>query len=311
MYDYMFSADIFVEDMYKQTEALVARFGVHEPGPRSIVTDSDDAHAVICRLDRDISRAPTRLEIIQGTGSLGHWNGHHIMEAWTSQRERPVRFHNTVFVADDLEALAGDLQRRGVPTITDTTLQFARLWIGIAPDDRQRYDPTADAGLRMEVLDGSSFPIDTEPPRAAGQPDPGALVRVVNRSFIVSDLDQALATLERNLGWEPESPVIEWRGAGYREATLSCRARLSAKLLLREPVGADSAVAAFHTRWGDGPYAIGISVAGLEAKAEQLQAAGVPFTAVLEDDAEPTALRVGADLVGGTVLEFVEAENHT
>lgn len=311
MYDYMFSADIFVEDMYKQTEALVARFGVHEPGPRSIVTDSDDAHAVICRLNRDIARAPTRLEIIQGTGSLGHWNGHHIMEAWTSQSARPVRFHNTVFVTSDLDALAENLRERGVPTITDTTLEFARLWIGIAPNDRQRYDPSADAGLRMEVLEGSSFPIDADPAGVPPPPDPGALVRVVNRSFIVSNLDEVLATLETNLGWERDGPVVERRGAGYREATLSCRARLSAKLLLREPIGEKSAVAAFHARWGDGPYAIGISVAGVEAKAEQLQAAGVPFTAVLEDDAQSRHLRVGADLVGGTVLEFVEAEAHT
>lgn len=308
MFEYMFSADIFVEDMYRQVDCMVERLGFHRPGPASVITDALDAHTIMCRLDRDISRAPTRLEVIQGTGSLEHWNGHNIMAAWRSQVHRAARFHNTVFVADDLQPLREELASRNVPTMYDDTLSFERVWIGISPDDPTRYDGRYDAGMRIEVLPRSAFPVDADVQPRMAVPEPGAMTRVVDRSFVVDDLDAALRDLETRLGWQAVSPVTEVRSGGYREAVLSCRLPRSATLRLREPTGSPSAFGAFAQRWGAGPYSIAIAVAGLDEKAARLKSAGVPFTDNGERGDERRHLRVGADVVGGTVLEFVEAD---
>jgi hypothetical protein len=303
----MFSADLFVEDMHRQVDALVDRFGVHRPGPKSVVTGSSDAHTIICRLAPDLSQAPTRLEVIESTGSLEHWNGHNITQAWSAQLPKPTRFHNTVFIAADLDQLAEELGGRGVETVFDDTLEFDRLWIGLSPERRTSYDPSYDAGMRIEVLPFSSFPIDREPPpRDLGALADGAAIRVVDRSFVVADLDAALSTLDTNLDWQPEGPVAEVAGAGYREAVLSCELPMSAKLALREPTDSANPVATFAGRWGEGPYALKISVNGLDARAAMLRESGVEFTDVGEPGDPRRHLRVGADVIGGSVFEFVE-----
>jgi hypothetical protein len=307
LFDYMFSADLFVEDMHRQVDALVERFGVHRPGPRSVVTDSSDAHTIICRLAPDLSLAPTRLEVIESTGSLEHWNGHNITQAWTDQLPQPTRFHNTVFIVPSLDEMAEELGSRGVPTMFDDTIEFDRLWVGLSPEQRTSYDPSYDAGMRIEVLPFDAFPIDREPPpRDLEALEPGALIRVVDRSFVVADLDAALSCLDTNLDWQPEEPVEEIAGAGYREAALACDIAMSAKLVLREPTDAASPTATFVGRWGEGPYALKISVNGLEARAEKLRERGVEFTEVGEQGDPRRHLRVGADVIGGSTFEFVE-----
>lgn len=307
MFDYMFSADLFVEDMHRQADALVERFGLHRPGPRSVVTDSSDAHTVICRLAADLSHAPTRLEVIESTGKLDHWNGYNITQAWTDQVAKPTRFHNTVFITPDLEKLAAELATRRVPTVSDHTLEFGRLWIGLSPEQNTVYDPSYDAGLRIEVLPFESFPIDPDPaPRDRGALEPGATLRVVDRSFVVEDLDAALACLDTNLGWAPDGPVEEHPQLGYREAVLSCAMPMSAKLALRQSTSDDSEAATFLGRWGEGPYALKISVNGLEARAQRFAERGVAFTEVGKAGDPARHLRVGADVIGGSVFEFVE-----
>jgi hypothetical protein len=306
MFEYMFSADIFVEDMYRQVDGMVEHLGFHRPGPASVITDASDAHTIMCRLDRDISRAPTRLEVIQGTGSLKHWNGHNIMAAWRSQAHRAARFHNTVFVAEDLGPLRDELARRRVPTMYDDTLTFERVWIGLSPDNPTEYDGRHDAGLRIEILPRSAFPVEAEVPPRTGKSEPGAMTRVVDRSFVVDDIDEALRVLDTCLGWQAAGPVTEVRSGGYLEAVLACRLPRSAALRLRQPTGSQTAFGAFAQRWGAGPYSIGISAIGLDEKAELLRSAGVPFTDIGDGGDERRHLRVGADVVGGTVLEFVE-----
>jgi hypothetical protein len=309
-FDYMFSADLFVEDMFRQLDALAEHFGVHRPGPKSVVTGASDAHTIICRLSRDLSAAPTRLEIIQGTGSLEHWNGHHIQEAWNRQATRPTKFHNTVFIGD-VEAIRERLDRGSVPWIMDATLDFTRLWVGISPDDRLRYDPQWDGGLRIEILPFESFPIDMSYSNgAASYGRPGALVRVVERSFVVEQLDPILRSLSSSLGWEPAQPVDVIGNGAYLRAELACAAERSARLVLLEPRRSDGHVGAFWSRWGDGPYSITIAADGIEAKADEFRHHGLPFDQLEEEGMRGgLRLRVGADIVGGSVFEFVDAAN--
>ena len=81
---------------------------------------------------------------------------------------------------------------------------------------------------------------------------------------------------------------------------------MSAQLALRQPTDDAHPVATFAGRWEEGPYAVKISVNGLDARAEQLRARGVEFTDVGEPGDPRRHLRVGADVIGGSVFEFVE-----
>ena len=70
MFDYMFSSDIFVDDMSSQARLLVEHLRLHPPGPKAIVTDSPEAHATMMRLHKTFAEAPTRLEIVPGATHL-------------------------------------------------------------------------------------------------------------------------------------------------------------------------------------------------------------------------------------------------
>jgi hypothetical protein len=307
-FKYMFSADLFVSDMYKQVEFLTQRLGFHNPGPNSVVSDSSDAHATMCRLRRSIDEAPTRLEIIHGTGLLDHWNGYHIQEAWNSQVERPVRFHNTVFVAD-LEQVSATLNGRSVPFIQDSTLDFTRLWVGISPDEPTKYDASFDSGLRIEVLPFDYFGIaEAGKPLDELEAEPGDMLRVVERSFLVEDLDLTVGTLDQSLGWRPASAIEEDPRSGCRRATFNCQLGHGASLLLLEPFSFGTFEGSFFQRWGPGPYSITIAVYDLDAKAAAMSGHGIPFTTVGNGSLLSRRLRVGADVVGSTILEYVDAE---
>jgi hypothetical protein len=270
--DYMFSSDVFVADMRLQADLLVSKLGIHPPSPRAIVTDSPEAHATMLRLDRSFANAPTRLEIIQPARLEGHWNVNHIQEAWQAQRDRPVRFHNTVYIGD-VPALVEDFSRRGIPHMTDDSISFVRLWIGIDPRNPARYDPSFDGGQRIEILPYSYFPVPSTDGVSPDEGDEPRIERVANRSFLVPDLEMVTRALERTLDWIPASPIT--RGThGDRTVTYSLPRRNSGGLVLIQPADG-SAAGKFAKRHGYGPYTLQLKASRLERWPELLSERGV------------------------------------
>lgn len=262
MFDYMFSSDIFVDNMARQVELLVRHLRLHPPRPKAIVTDSPEAHATMMRLHKSFAEAPTRLEIIQPAGTTGHWNVAHIQDAWRSQVDRPIRFHNSV-VLGDVDAHSESMRIKGIPHVIDDTLRFRRMFVGIDSARIDTYNPSFDAGLRFELLPFSDFPVDDPSGEALIGTDP-RVVRVHSRTFLVEDLDAAVAALALTFDLEPAS-IKEVRADRVRRAWYSFRHARSAGLELIQPSAGESEASHFMSRHGPGAYTTTFVVQGLEA----------------------------------------------
>lgn len=304
MFDYMFSADIFVDDMRRQSELLVRHLGLRPPSDKAIVTDSPEAHATMFRLQRSFAAAPTRLEIIQPAQAEGHWNCAHIQQAWWQQRKRAVRFHNVVLVGDT-EALAKSLERKRVPYVVDRSVAFERLWVGICGERIDHYYPAFDAGLRIEVLSSRDFPVAQ--PTPADLQDPQPLARVVARSFIVEDLEASVRTLESTLGWAPSRPIRFLESDGVHSAVYSFAHSRSADLELLQVDRAGSAADLFARRNGAGPYTLSLLASELPAWADRLRESGVEveWLSDHEDHGQRLAIEPGA--IGPVRIEMVSS----
>jgi hypothetical protein len=305
VFDYMFSSDVFVDDMAREARLLVEHLRLHPPSPKAIVTDSPEAHATMIRLHKSFAEAPTRLEIIQPAGTTGHWNVAHIQDAWRSQRERPIRFHNNVLVGD-VDMYAETLKRRGVPYVIDATLRFRRMFVGIHPERIDTYDPTYDAGLRFEILPFSDFPVeapaDDSPPADAGP----RIVRVHSRTFLVSNLDHAVERIARTFGWEPTGALAHVRSDNVRRAWYDVKHARSAGLELIEPSD-DSDAGRFIARYGAGAYTTTFSVDGLAQWPELLAASGLGSRRMRDHDLYGPRVAIEPGPIGPIRFELVES----
>jgi hypothetical protein len=174
--------------------------------------------------------------------------------------------------------------------------------------ERPRYDPSFDSGLCIEIM--AMWPLqmpdavwEAPEPRA---PAPGALARVVRRRFLVRDLDWTLAVLSSNLDLEPSGTVESFPTLGFRRGRIGFTLPHSATLDLIEPTRWSSDPGRYLHSWGPGPYSIQISVSGLDAKAEQLRADGIRFTAVEADESGPEHIVIDPAELGGLLVELVE-----
>lgn len=304
VFDCMFSTDIFVEDMGLQARLFVEHFGVHAPGPKAIVTDSPEAHATMLRLHKSFAEAPTRLEIIQPAGKTGHWNVAQIQQAWHSQRERPVRFHNNV-VLGDVDALIEALRSRSIPHIVDGTLSFRRLFVGIDPVSTNVYDPKFDAGLRFEVLPFTDFPVQAASGADQLGDGPPRLVRVLSRSFLVEDLDAVTGTLETTFGWQPASRVHSLPADGVRRAIYKFRLPRSARLELLQPERDGTEAARFAASHGAGPYTTTFLVTGVDRWVDRLSQTGIRARRVADHDEYGPRVIVDPSRMGPIRAELV------
>jgi hypothetical protein len=102
------------------------------------------------------------------------------------------------------------------------------------------------------------------------------MVRVAQRSWIVEDLEQSLAALERNFQWRPcRGPELD-TVTGCRRAVLDFVHPRSAVLELVQPVASGEVADSLET-WGPGSWAIRIGVNDLEAKAGDLRRRATAF----------------------------------
>lgn len=130
------------------------------------------------------------------------------------------------------------------------------------------------------------------------------MVRIVNRAYIVRDLDATLRSVAATLDLEPAEPVTVHDDEGFRRARIRFAIENSADLL--EPTRGDATVGRYLNTWGPGPYCARIAVQGLDDKAADLDARGTRYEVVDETSACPRRLAVHPGDVGGAVIQFVE-----
>jgi hypothetical protein len=312
----LLSGDLMVADADATAQLLIDRLGLigHPNWRQAFPGHPYVAHFL--RTHKSLAVAPTRIE---PQGHLDRPNeGDPMFPVYLHSLEefqgpfRPIKTHATVLISDDLPSVAQRLFERRLPfRVARVTpeMPFDRLWVGCTPED-PRYDPSVDGGLCIEIMGLAplQMPEDTfaVPPPEPREPAEGSLVRVVARGFLVRDVDDVTRRLRDNLDWE--SPAVEvLKSEGYKRVQMPFALPHSATLDLIEPTHWDSETGKYLCNWGPGPYYIRISVHGLAAKAEQLSAAGTPYT--LDEDNESVGgglLRVDPVALDGAIVEFVE-----
>jgi hypothetical protein len=311
-YDMLHSPDFLVADPDSMAAMLIEHVGLPVPDPEW--TQEFPGHgyrAIFARVHRSRSFAPTRLEIIGARPIAQPVDPNvprtYIDEYSRAQGSRPLKTHATVFTTSDIAGLIERVKARRLRHRIDPItpeLPHVRLWIGVTPDAPGDYRADDDAGIFFEAIPTQGLHLQ----RAPGDPAPtpseplvsGQMARVLAREYLVGDLDQALRVLSHNLDFETASPVAYDLADGCRRAILAMTMRHAATLELIQPVAPDTEAGRYFGRWGAGPYYTRIAVAGLEAKADDLERRGTAFHRL---PGERPRLRVDID---GALLEFVE-----
>jgi hypothetical protein len=316
MFDFLLTADVMVADPDALASAFVERLGVlTHPNWRQAFADHPYV-AWFLRVHRSLAVAPTRIE---PQGHLDRPNrGDPDFPVYLRSiaefqgPDRPMKTHATVLITQHIDRVVRGLERRRVPfRIAPMTpdMPWERLWTGVTPES-PLYSPQWDAGLCVEILPMWPLQIPdavfTAPDPV--DPEPGSLVRVVAKEYLVRDLDDALRRLDRYLDWEPMGPVEEFPGAGFRRARMGFALPHSATVDLIQPTEWSSETGRYLHTWGPGGYTIRIAVHELAAKAADLDDRGTAFTTVAESEIGPTRLRVDPQQLEGVRVELEEFE---
>ncbi len=294
---------------------MIESIGLPAPGPGAYVDYEDSGwDCVFALVNKDWAVGPTRLEVIgpkRYAATPERSRGQSMSDV---QGEKPCKTHATVFATSEIERLAEHVKRLGLRHWLEEAGQdgvpFTRLWMGVSEAEPYDYRPEADAGLIVEVIpsDSSAFApkLFQRPPPEPMDPEPGQMIRILSRVFLVDDLDATLATLERNLLWEPGGPIVEDRESGIRAASLSRNYTQGATLKLVQPLDAGGPEGAFLARWGASPFTIRIAVHDLAARREDLKARGTAFEDRLPTAFEPERLVIDPAATAEMPFEFVE-----
>jgi hypothetical protein len=306
--DLLMSADMLVPDATTALDALVTSLGVPQPKPSwRQLWDGFGFDAFWCRLDPDLTSAPTRLEIISPAEPPDPALDHpHMAAIFDAHGDRPAKAHSTPISVPAVETLVERLARRGArfrldPPIPE--LPIPRLWIGVTADEPARYLPESDAGLRLEFLPtvGLMLPPGTQQGRVPVRTGDGRFTRVLARLFVTHDLAATRRTLAENFDWQPDHVMATPDG---ERARFGFDFELSGWIEVVQPAAGAYEVA-FIDRWGSGPYGIRLAVDGLQAKAADLRRRGTRFEQVERADLG-VALWVDPIQTAGTQFEIVE-----
>jgi hypothetical protein len=298
--DCMFSADLMVNNTVGTANLLVERLGL--PGLRPTWTDSSLDHLVYLRAYHPFSlAAPTLIEIIQPSSSLPALNG--------QAERRPVKTHATVFVTKTFPNLVANLKAKGLRhfDMPDPGDGLARCFLGVesleSGSPQNEYDPEVDASLFLEIISWKGTALAT-PDTIRQELADDTVTRVVARSYLVPDIDQALHQLCEILDWE-EARKKPLKGGNGRYTSLQPLVPTSAALELLEPRGTTSRYGEFFSKWGVGPHAIRFGVRSLEAKERDLRSRRTGFS-YSETPAGQPVLLVDESALDGIIVEFVE-----
>jgi hypothetical protein len=318
MYEFLLSADLMVPDPDATTAMLVSKLGILEhPNWRQDFAD----HAYVAhflRVHKSLAVAPTRIEpqghVPIDVPAADPFFSEYLANLADYQSPfRPMKTHATVLATRHLDEILERLMRRRMPfriAPMDKHMSWERVWVGVTPENL-RYSPVVDGGLCIELIgvDPLQMPPETfaSPPPEPKDPEPGSMVRVVGRGFLVRDLDETLRLLSANMDWEPAGPVQLVAEEGYRVAHMQFALSHSASVDIIEPMQWNSDTGYYLHIWGPGPYYMRISVNGLDAKAEDLERRGTAFTWRPESSAvEGRRIQVDPADLDGQLVEFVE-----
>lgn len=318
MFELLMSADMMLPDPDGMAELLVSKLGVHShPKWRQAFADHPYI-AHFLRVHKSLAVAPTRIEpqVHLDKPNPGDPLFHEFLDSLKAYQgaHRPMLTHSIVVATHGakFDLLMEKLMRRRLRfRLAQRTpdMPFDRMWMGVTPED-PHYEPSVDGGLCIEVMpiEPLQMPPDTfaTPAPQPRELEPGQMVRVSARGFLVRNLDETLRRCSANLDWEPQEPVETLVREGYRRATMDFTLPNSASLDVIEATRWNSDAGRYVNTWGPGPYYIRIAVNGLAAKAEELKARGVQFSWVEESEAVggKPLIRIDPAELRGQVFEF-------
>lgn len=135
--------------------------------------------------------------------------------------------------------------------------------------------------------------------------------RIDHVAIVVRDLEASLRFYRDTLGVTP-SRVLDFAGEGVKIAFLPMGGPDGSEIELLEPLSAESGVARYLDKRGEGLHHICLEVPDIEAALRELQADGVP---VLDTTPRPTAEGRGVFIhpkgASGVLLELVERSDAT
>lgn len=319
MFDLLMSADMMLEDPDGMAELLHNKLGVHTHERWRQAFENHPYVAHFLRVHKSLAVAPTRLEPQWhlDAPNPGDPMFHDFLESLKDYqgRHRPMVTHAVVVTLREAEfgALIDKLMQRQLPfRMAQRTpeMPFDRLWLGTRPEDPS-YSPEVDGGLCIEIMGTEPLQMPEEIfasqltlPRES---NPGDMVRVTARGFLVRDLDDVLQRLSSNLDWEPAG-IEQLDKEGYRRARMPFNCVGSASLDLIQPTHWDTEAGHYLNNWGPGLYYIRIGVNNLEAKADDLRRRDVRFTLVndVESVGGGSLLKIDPAELRGQMIEFEE-----
>ena len=138
-------------------------------------------------------------------------------------------------------------------------------------------------------------------------PTPG-VKRIDHVAIVVRDIEAALRFYRDTLGIAP-SRVLDFPREGVKIAFLPMGGPAGSEIELLEPTAADTGVARFLEKRGEGLHHICLEVPDIQRALDELQAAGTP---VLDATPRPTAEGRGIFIhprgTSGVLLELVERQ---
>ena len=316
VFDFLINSEVIVTDVAEGERVLTETlgFGLQKDTWKSLMPGKGFTY-LFARVHPSLKISPTRIELMAAAPSDPQADPtttiSFLPQLLETQGDRPWKTHANELATSDIQAVATRLERNGCPFFTMPATEqypFSRLWLGWTESDPGAYEPEVDGGLMLEICETQAL-MSGPPWELPDVPDlpPGSMVRVLQRSWIVPDLDKSLTALEQNLAMVPsEGPTLDIV-SNCRRAAFSFDHPRSADLELLEPIGPGDVMEALDS-WGPGSWVIRIGVNDLESKAVDLRARGTSFV-LKPGPADKPVLRVGTGSVDfADIFEFAEVD---
>ncbi|MQY24332.1 hypothetical protein [Nocardia macrotermitis] len=287
-FDFLINAEVIVDDVSVAERVFVDALGFPEPRPAWSGKEPGYGFTFLfARVHPSLKVSPTRIEAMALAPVDPAVDPRRTLpflpNIFAAQGNRPWKTHANELSCSDIDAVHARLMQRGctvyeMPRDSDA-VPFARLWLGWSGDDLKTYSSDTDGGLFLEICETNALLTSEQDFRnPAPVPDlaPGAMVRVLRRSWIVPDLRETLSLLDHNLDWQPAAEPALDADRGVLRAVFRFVHPYSAELELVQPVAAGEIRESLDT-WGPGSWAIRIGVNDLAAKTDDLRRRGTEF----------------------------------
>jgi hypothetical protein len=315
MFDLLINAEVIVDDVVTAERVFVDALGF--PPQRANWSSSEPGKGftfLFARVHPSLAVSPTRVEAMavspldasaDPTTTLPF-----LPQLLAAQGRRPWKTHGNELATPDIAAVAARLGQHGCAFFTLPATEhnpFTRLWLGWTEHEPGAYQPSADGGLMLEICETGALLQGSRlfEPVADPEDPPGAMTRVLRRSWIVDDLAETVHALDQHLDWRPTRPPAMDARTGCLRAVMGLRHPRSADVELLEPVS-PGPVKDSHDAFGPGAWAIRIGVNDLSAKANELRRRNTPFVEDAVAGSAP-AIRVDTAPLGlPGLFEFAE-----